>query len=77
MRSMLVANLKKALPEKNFDHLLKQHGMFSYTGFSPEQVECLRDEFAIYLVSTGRICMVGVNQHNVQRIAQAFVAVSR
>lgn len=77
MRKMLVSNLENALPEKNFDHLLKQHGMFSYTGFSAEQVERLREEFAIYLVSTERICMAGVNEHNVQRIAQAFAAVSR
>lgn len=77
MRKMLVSNLENALPEKNFDHLLKQHGMFSYTSFSAEQVERLRKEFAIYLVSTGRICMAGVNEHNVQRIAQAFAAVSR
>ncbi|QLK87764.1 aspartate/tyrosine/aromatic aminotransferase [Arsenophonus endosymbiont of Aphis craccivora] len=77
MRKMLVSNLENALPEKNFDHLLKQHGMFSYTDFSAEQVKRLREEFAIYLGSTGRICMAGVNEHNVQRIAKAFAAVSR
>lgn len=69
--------LKKALPEKNFDHLLKQRGMFSYTGFSKEQVARLKDEFAVYLVGTGRVCMAGVNRHNVQRIVEAFAAVSK
>ncbi|MEY0571519.1 aminotransferase class I/II-fold pyridoxal phosphate-dependent enzyme, partial [Providencia huaxiensis] len=39
MRVTLVNALKEALPEKNFDHLLTQRGMFSYTGFSPEQVD--------------------------------------
>ena len=34
MRTVLVDELKKALPEKNFEHLLKQRGMFSYTGFT-------------------------------------------
>lgn len=48
MRTVLVDELKKALPEKNFDHLLKQRGMFSYTGFSKEQVARLKDEFAVY-----------------------------
>lgn len=50
--------------------------MFSYTGFSPEQVDRLREEFGIYLIGTGRVCMAGVNNNNVQRIAQAFAAVS-
>lgn len=76
MRTVLVNELKKALPEKNFDHLLKQRGMFSYTGFSREQVARLKDEFAVYLVGTGRVCMAGVNRHNVQRIVEAFAAVS-
>lgn len=77
MRTVLVDALKKALPEQNFDHLLKQRGMFSYTGFSPEQVTRLKDEFAVYLVGTGRVCMAGVNRHNVKRIVEAFTAVSQ
>ncbi|SFO04018.1 amino acid aminotransferase [Xenorhabdus japonica] len=76
MRTVLVNALKKALPEKNFDHLLKQRGMFSYTGFSRKQVDRLREEFGVYLVGSGRVCMAGVNHHNVQRIAEAFAAVS-
>ncbi|MEQ1964550.1 amino acid aminotransferase [Xenorhabdus khoisanae] len=76
MRTVLVDALKKSLPEKNFDHLLKQRGMFSYTGFSQEQVDRLREEFGVYLVGSGRVCMAGVNHHNVQRIAEAFAAVS-
>ncbi|WP_340618284.1 amino acid aminotransferase [Xenorhabdus entomophaga] len=76
MRIVLVDALKKSLPEKDFDHLLKQRGMFSYTGFSQEQVDRLREEFGVYLVGSGRVCMAGVNHHNVQRIAEAFAAVS-
>ncbi|MBD2797342.1 aspartate/tyrosine/aromatic aminotransferase [Xenorhabdus sp. 18] len=77
MRTVLVNALQKALPEKNFDHLLRQRGMFSYTGFSQAQVTRLREEFGVYLVGSGRVCMAGVNHHNVQRIAEAFTAVSR
>ncbi|MGJ3355685.1 aromatic amino acid transaminase [Providencia sp. Je.9.19] len=77
MRTVLVDELKKALPEKNFDHLLKQRGMFSYTGFSKEQVARLKDEFAVYLVGTGRVCMAGVNRRNVPRIVEAFAAVNQ
>ncbi|MBD2810879.1 aspartate/tyrosine/aromatic aminotransferase [Xenorhabdus sp. Vera] len=76
MRTVLVNALKKSLPEKNFDYLLKQRGMFSYTGFSQEQVDRLREEFGVYLVGSGRVCMAGVNHHNVLRIAEAFAAVN-
>ncbi|REF26317.1 aromatic amino acid aminotransferase [Xenorhabdus cabanillasii] len=77
MRTVLVSALKHVLPEKNFDHLLKQRGMFSYTGFNSEQVNRLRGEFGVYLIGSGRVCMAGVNHHNVQRVAEAFAAVSQ
>lgn len=51
MRQVLVAALRQALPERNFDFLLTQRGMFSYTGFSAAQVERLREEFGVYLPS--------------------------
>lgn len=76
MRQELVNALKKAQPNGNFDYLLQQRGMFSYTGFSVEQVNRLREEFGIYLIASGRMCVAGLNSHNVQRVAQAFAAVS-
>ncbi|WP_039055732.1 aromatic amino acid transaminase [Enterobacter sp. Bisph1] len=75
MRQQLVTVLKEAVPGGNFDYLLKQRGMFSYTGLSAAQVDRLRDEFGIYLISSGRMCVAGLNSRNVQRVAQAFAAV--
>lgn len=75
MRKTLVDVLSTALPGKNFDYLLKQRGMFSYTGLSAQQVDRLRNEFGIYLVGSGRICVAGLNSNNVQQVAQAFAAV--
>ena len=75
MRKTLVDVLSTALPGKNFDYLLKQRGMFSYTGLSAQQVDRLREEFGIYLVGSGRICVAGLNSNNVQQVAQAFAAV--
>ncbi|NHB88904.1 aromatic amino acid transaminase [Photorhabdus tasmaniensis] len=77
MRTVLVDALKTVLPEKNFEYFLKQRGMFSYTGFSQKQVDRLRQEFAVYLVGNGRVCMAGVNHHNVERIAETFAAVNK
>lgn len=75
MRHALVAVLKAGMPERNFDYLLQQRGMFSYTGLSAAQVDRLREEFGIYLIASGRMCVAGLNHHNVQRVAQAFAAV--
>ncbi|MBW9399596.1 aromatic amino acid transaminase [Leclercia sp. EC_58] len=75
MRQTLVDVLKDAVPGHNFDYLLQQRGMFSYTGFSAQQVDRLRDEFGVYLIASGRMCVAGLNSGNVQRVAKAFVAV--
>nr|WP_287859125.1 aromatic amino acid transaminase [Klebsiella sp.] len=75
MRQELVNVLKDTVPGGNFDYLLKQRGMFSYTGFSAAQVDRLRDEFGVYLIASGRMCVAGLNSRNVQRVAQAFAAV--
>ena len=75
MRQTLVNSLKNALPGRNFDYLLQQRGMFSYTGFSVAQVDRLREEFGVYLIASGRMCMAGLNHHNVEQVAAAFAAV--
>ncbi len=75
MRQALVAVLKQAMPGHNFDYLLQQRGMFSYTGLSAAQVDRLREEFGIYLIASGRMCVAGLNSRNVQQVARAFAAV--
>lgn len=75
MRQTLVDVLKQAMPGRDFDYLLKQRGMFSYTGLSAAQVDRLREEFGVYLIASGRMCVAGLNSRNVHRVAQAFAAV--
>lgn len=77
MRNLLVGAMKQVLPAQDFDYLLRQRGMFSYTGFSVAQISRLRDEFGVYLIDSGRVCMAGLNHGNVQRVAAAFAAVNR
>jgi aromatic-amino-acid transaminase len=75
MRKRLHAVLSAKLPGRNVDYFITQRGMFSYTGLSPEQVDRLKDEHGVYLVRTGRMCVAGLNQHNVEAVAQAMAAV--
>jgi len=48
--------------------------MFSYTGFTKEQVERLKTEFGVYLIGSGRMCVAGLSNHNVHQVAKAFAA---
>ncbi len=75
MRQKLHAVLSTKLPQKNFDYFIKQRGMFSYTGLTPEQVQRLQDEFAVYLVASGRMCVAGLNEANIDYVANAFAEV--
>lgn len=75
MRQKLYDVLTAKVPGKNFSYLVKQRGMFSYTGLSPAQVDRLREEFAVYLVKSGRMCVAGLNSKNVDYVADAFAAV--
>ncbi|GAA5588081.1 aromatic-amino-acid aminotransferase [Acinetobacter calcoaceticus] len=75
MRSILKDELTKALPDRDFSYLVNQKGMFSYTGLTAEQVDILREEYAIYLVRSGRICVAGLNMNNVYTVAKAVAEV--
>ena len=76
MRSQLHAALAEHFGERrDFGFLLTQRGMFSYTGISAQEVDRLRDEHGVYLVRTGRMCMSGLSQANVQYVAQAMAKV--
>jgi aromatic-amino-acid transaminase len=69
MRNALRNALAGLRPDLNFDYLLKQRGMFSYTGLSSRVVAELQASAGIYLVETGRLCLTGLNTSNVERVA--------
>ena len=49
--------------------------MFSYTGLSAAQVDRLREEFAVYLIRSGRVCIAGLSRGNVEAAATAMAHV--
>jgi aromatic-amino-acid transaminase len=75
MRRRLHAVLQQRLPGRDFEYFLTQRGMFSYTGLSAAQVDRLREEHAVYLIRSGRLCVAGLNTHNVEATATAMAAV--
>jgi aromatic-amino-acid transaminase len=75
MRRALHQRLVARVPGRDFNYFLTQRGMFSYTGLSAAQVDRLREEHAVYLIRSGRICVAGLNESNVERTAEAMAAV--
>jgi aromatic-amino-acid transaminase len=75
MRRRLYDGLVQRVPGRDFSYFITQRGMFSYTGLSPEQVDVLRDKHGVYVLRSGRMCVAGLNSHNVDRVAEAMAAV--
>ena len=75
MRAELVERLHERLPGRDFRYMLAQRGMFSYSGLTKAQVQVLREEYSIYAVDTGRICVAALNSHNVDAVADAIAKV--
>jgi len=75
MRQRLVDGLRAHGVKRDFSFILRQRGMFSYTGLSAAQVERLRGEFGIYAVSTGRICVAALNSKNIGYVCASIASV--
>lgn len=75
VRDQLRSRLLELVPNGNFNYLTAQQGMFSYTGLSAEQVDRLKEEFGVYLVRSGRICVSGLNQRNINYVAESIAKV--
>lgn len=80
MRTKLKRVLEQRLPELPagyFDYFVTQRGMFSYTGITADEVDTLRDEKGVYLIRSGRMCVAGLNDGNIDYVAESIADVLR
>ncbi|MFZ5556824.1 MAG: aromatic amino acid transaminase [Pseudomonadota bacterium] len=77
MRGLLVDKIEAQVPGADFGFVKAQRGMFSYSGLTKEQVLRLREEFGIYAIDTGRICVAALNSRNIDYVADAVARVIR
>lgn len=75
MREAMVQQLAAQGAKRDFGFVAQQRGMFSYSGLTAEQVERLKNEFGIYAVGTGRICVAALNNGNLDTVTRAIVQV--
>lgn len=75
VRQQFVGRLQELAPGEDFSFILRQSGMFSFSGLAREQIIRLREENAIYAVESGRINVAGINSRNLEPLCQAVVGV--
>ncbi|MBF4210540.1 amino acid aminotransferase [Pseudomonas donghuensis] len=75
MRKQMVELLAQYGAKQDFSFVGRQCGMFSYSGLTVEQVARLKNEFGIYALDTGRICVASLNQSNIHVVTKAIVEV--
>jgi aspartate/tyrosine/aromatic aminotransferase len=72
MREKFVDAMSKLTDKRDFRFLLKQKGMFSYSGLTPMQVDWLKQNKAIYIVGSGRINVAGMSEKNLPILCEAI-----
>jgi aromatic-amino-acid transaminase len=75
MRQRLREGLAAAGVSADLEFVVRQRGMFSYTGLQRPQMQRLREEFGVYGVDSGRICVAALNTGNLGKVVQALAQV--
>ncbi len=75
MRHELLQNIRSLRPDYDFSFMIEQRGMFSYSGLTKAQAHRLREEYAVYVLDSGRICVAALNPRNVDYVANAIARV--
>jgi aromatic-amino-acid transaminase len=76
MRRALHSRLTGRISGPRLDLYVRQRGMFTYTGLTETQVDRLRFDHGVYILRSGRLCVAGLNDANVDIAAQAIATVS-
>ena len=75
VRQQLVDKLRAKAPKHDFEFVTRQRGMFSYSGLSKQAVTRLREEFSVYAIDTGRICVAAINSKNIDYVSDSIAKV--
>ncbi|MDC0948659.1 aspartate/tyrosine/aromatic aminotransferase [Gammaproteobacteria bacterium] len=76
IRSALAAAIRERNGPERWHNIDQQRGMFSLLGLDDTQIVRLRDEFAIYVVKGGRVNFAGLAEDQIERFADALIAVA-
>jgi len=74
-RETLAARLRAAGVSSDLSYITRQKGMFSYSGLTVSQMQRLRNEFGVYGLDSGRICVAAINSRNMEAVVAALAKV--
>jgi aspartate/tyrosine/aromatic aminotransferase len=72
MRTDFVSKTKSSGIDFDFSHVMKQNGMFSYSGLSKENVLWMREHCGLYALESGRICVAALNDNNINYVIESI-----
>lgn len=75
MRSLLADKIQHNAAAIDFSHIKQQKGMFSFLGLNTEQLDLLREDHGIYIVSSSRVNLAGINSGNIDYLSDSIVSV--
>ena len=77
LRVALAEELRTVTGSDRFAFLASQRGMFSRLGATPEEVQRLAEEHAVYMIGDGRMNVAGLTLADIPRLAKAIAEVCR
>ena len=72
LRKLLVEKLAASGIERDFSFIQHEKGLFSFLGLNKAQVDTLVNEYSIYLVGSSRINVAGINNANIDYLAESI-----
>ena len=75
MRTLLADNIQNNAAGKDFSHIKQQRGMFSFLGLNTAQLDQLREEYGVYIVSSSRVNLAGINSGNIDYLSSSIMSV--
>jgi aspartate aminotransferase len=75
MRTLLADNIQNNAAGKDFSHIKQQRGMFSFLGLNTAQLDQLREEYGVYIVSSSRVNLAGINSSNIDYLSSSIMSV--
>ena len=75
MRTLFAKTVQSKGANRDFSFMQDQHGMFSFSGLTVQQVDALREQYSIYIVRSGRVNIAGITPDNLDRLCEAIVDV--
>ena len=75
LRAQFVKQIKSIGIDQDFSFIEREKGMFSFLGVNVDQVQTLVNDCSVYLVNSSRINVAGINDSNIEYLANSLAAV--